>query len=241
MGDDESDEDENSDYGFGSSPDSWGYNLRGSSSTVIGREASQSELITKDEHATCFVMSSEDEDSSHEDAFLAPHVDYGAHEMQKQSRTSFSGYMQDEDSGFGGSAPNSATDSDEANNAENMEQLADLVPLHAVKIGGNKPERYHHNARKSKKLRFYGIRNVLSMVFSFLFLDFYKLVDDHLGSGAYACVRTAILLTTGEEFAVKLVDKRQPGHTRSRIFREVEIFKLCHNHPNIVQLIEVQL
>lgn len=63
---------------------------------------------------------------------------------------------------------------------------------------------------------------------------------DHLGSGAYASVSTAISLLNGKEYAVKLVDKREPGHTRSRIFREVGIFKLCKNHPNIVQLIEVK-
>uniref|UniRef100_A0A183BPP3 Protein kinase domain-containing protein n=1 Tax=Globodera pallida TaxID=36090 RepID=A0A183BPP3_GLOPA len=70
------------------------------------------------------------------------------------------------------------------------------------------------------------------------FKDYYKLVDDHLGSGAYACVRTAIHLSTGKEYAVKVVNKHEHGHTRSRILREVQIFRMCHNHPNIVQLIE---
>ncbi|KAL3110148.1 hypothetical protein niasHT_015751 [Heterodera trifolii] len=70
------------------------------------------------------------------------------------------------------------------------------------------------------------------------FKDHYKLVDDHLGSGAYACVRTAIHLATGKEYAVKVVSKHEHGHTRSRILREVQIFRICRNHPNIVQLIE---
>nr|CAD56895.1 R166.5-like protein [Meloidogyne artiellia] len=80
-----------------------------------------------------------------------------------------------------------------------------------------------HHPQKAKKWRF---------------SDYYKLVDDHLGSGAYASVKPAINLATGEEFAVKVVNKHEHGHTRSRIMREVQIFKLCRNHPNIVQLIE---
>ena len=82
---------------------------------------------------------------------------------------------------------------------------------------------HHHYAQKAKKWHF---------------KDYYKLVDDHLGSGAYASVKTAINLTTGKEYAVKLVNKHEYGHTRSRIMREVQIFKLCKNHPNIVQLVE---
>jgi len=70
------------------------------------------------------------------------------------------------------------------------------------------------------------------------FNDFYQLTDDHLGAGAYASVRTAVSLVDGQEYAVKVVDKHEPGHTRSRILREVEIFRMCRNHPNMVQLIE---
>lgn len=66
------------------------------------------------------------------------------------------------------------------------------------------------------------------------------MVNDHLGSGAYASVSTAISYLDGKEYAVKFVDKNERGHTRSRIIREVEIFRMCRNHPNIVQLIEVR-
>lgn len=70
-------------------------------------------------------------------------------------------------------------------------------------------------------------------------VDFYKLKDDHLGSGAYASVKTGVSLATGKEFAVKLIDKHEAGHTRARVMHEVETFNLCKNHPNIVQLHEV--
>lgn len=52
-------------------------------------------------------------------------------------------------------------------------------------------------------------------------------------------VRTCIEKSTRKEFAVKLVSKHEEGHTKSRILREVEIFKMCKKHPNIVQLIDV--
>uniref|UniRef100_A0A7E4VL40 Protein kinase domain-containing protein n=1 Tax=Panagrellus redivivus TaxID=6233 RepID=A0A7E4VL40_PANRE len=70
------------------------------------------------------------------------------------------------------------------------------------------------------------------------FTDFYTLTNDHLGQGAYASVQTAVKKATGQEFAVKLVSKHEAGHTRPRVMREVEIFRMCQGHPNIVQLEE---
>uniref|UniRef100_A0A0K0CXC4 Protein kinase domain-containing protein n=1 Tax=Angiostrongylus cantonensis TaxID=6313 RepID=A0A0K0CXC4_ANGCA len=69
-------------------------------------------------------------------------------------------------------------------------------------------------------------------------LDFYKLTDEKLGAGAYASVRTCVSISSGKEYAVKVVDKNEESHTRSRILREVNTFKMCKNQPNIVQLIE---
>lgn len=80
--------------------------------------------------------------------------------------------------------------------------------------------------------------NFCEFLVTFIFLDYYKLENDHLGSGAYASVRTAKSCSTGKEYAVKVVNKHEDGHTRSRLLREVQIFKICKNHPNIVQLIE---
>lgn len=39
-----------------------------------------------------------------------------------------------------------------------------------------------------------------------------------------------------EEFAVKIIDKK--GHSRSRLFNEIEILHQCKDHPNIVQLVD---
>ncbi|ETN74127.1 kinase domain protein, partial [Necator americanus] len=69
-------------------------------------------------------------------------------------------------------------------------------------------------------------------------LDFYKLTQEKLGAGAYASVQTCVSIASGKEYAVKVVDKNEESHTRSRILREVNTFKMCKNQPNIVQLIE---
>lgn len=67
--------------------------------------------------------------------------------------------------------------------------------------------------------------------------DLYKLTGEVLGEGAYASVQTCVNIYTGQEFAVKIIDK-VPGHARARVFREVETFHYCQGHPNIIQLIE---
>ncbi|MCP9262043.1 MAP kinase-interacting serine/threonine-protein kinase 1 [Dirofilaria immitis] len=104
--------------------------------------------------------------------------------------------------------------------SESEEQPAELVPLgmRTYSLSGCK-------ACYRKKARSH-------------FSDFYKLMDDHLGSGAFASVKTGISLASGKEFAIKLIDKHKAGHTRSRVMHEIETFNLCKNHPNIVQLHE---
>lgn len=127
--------------------------------------------------------------------------------------------VMDDDSGLG----MSVEESERASNASS--ESGQILPLRSVNIGGMSKANEHkqHRTRRGKKYRFN---------------DFYEMKNDHLGSGAYASVSTCVSLTTGQEFAVKLVNKHEPGHTRSRILREVDVFKMCREHPNIVQLIE---
>uniref|UniRef100_A0A8B9HFY8 Protein kinase domain-containing protein n=1 Tax=Astyanax mexicanus TaxID=7994 RepID=A0A8B9HFY8_ASTMX len=61
------------------------------------------------------------------------------------------------------------------------------------------------------------------------FEDVYRLQDEVLGEGAYAVVQTCINLITHKEYAVKIIEKR-PGHSRSRVFREVEMLYQCQGH-----------
>ncbi|KAK2118563.1 MAP kinase-interacting serine/threonine-protein kinase 2 [Saguinus oedipus] len=69
------------------------------------------------------------------------------------------------------------------------------------------------------------------------FEDIYQLQDDVLGEGAHACVQTCINLITSQDYAVKIIEK-QPGHIRSRVFREVEMLYRCQGHRNVLELIE---
>ncbi|XP_036168068.1 MAP kinase-interacting serine/threonine-protein kinase 2 isoform X3 [Myotis myotis] len=73
--------------------------------------------------------------------------------------------------------------------------------------------------------------------FSGRFEDVYQLQEDVLGEGAHARVQTCINLITNQEYAVKIIEK-QPGHIRSRVFREVEMLYQCQGHRNVLELIE---
>ncbi|XP_040273722.1 MAP kinase-interacting serine/threonine-protein kinase 2 isoform X1 [Bufo bufo] len=69
------------------------------------------------------------------------------------------------------------------------------------------------------------------------FEDMYQLQDEVLGEGAYAKVQSCFNLFSNKEYAVKIIEKR-PGHSRSRVFREVEMLYQCQGHSNVLELIE---
>ncbi|KAM3841220.1 MAP kinase-interacting serine/threonine-protein kinase 1 isoform 1-T1 [Vipera latastei] len=69
------------------------------------------------------------------------------------------------------------------------------------------------------------------------FEDLYKLTAEMLGEGSYAKVQGALSLQTGKEYAVKIIEKNA-GHSRSRVFREVETLYQCQGNKNILELIE---
>ncbi|OCT84968.1 hypothetical protein XELAEV_18023129mg [Xenopus laevis] len=69
------------------------------------------------------------------------------------------------------------------------------------------------------------------------FADQYRLTDELLGEGAYAKVQGCVSLQNGKDYAVKIVEKKA-GHSRSRVFREVETLYQCQGNKNILELIE---
>lgn len=69
------------------------------------------------------------------------------------------------------------------------------------------------------------------------FKELYHLTGEVLGKGAYASVQTCVNVYTDVEYAVKIIEKI-PGHSRSRVFKEIETFHHCKGHKNIIQLIE---
>ncbi|XP_040262750.1 MAP kinase-interacting serine/threonine-protein kinase 1 [Bufo bufo] len=85
--------------------------------------------------------------------------------------------------------------------------------------------------RKKKK------RGRAAETFTGRFADLYTLTDELLGEGAYAKVQGCISLQNGKDYAVKIVEKKA-GHSRSRVFREVETLYQCQGNKNILELIE---
>lgn len=69
------------------------------------------------------------------------------------------------------------------------------------------------------------------------FGDVYQLTGELLGQGACAAVHTAVNRHSGVEVAVKIIDKF-PGYPRLHVFKEIDTFYHCRNHPNIIQLVE---
>ncbi|XP_077981044.1 MAP kinase-interacting serine/threonine-protein kinase 1-like isoform X2 [Glandiceps talaboti] len=69
------------------------------------------------------------------------------------------------------------------------------------------------------------------------FEDFYHLTEEVLGEGAYACVKTCRNISTGEQYAVKMIEKKT-GRSRGRVFKEIETAYYCQSQKNILQLIE---
>ncbi|XP_059470322.1 MAP kinase-interacting serine/threonine-protein kinase 1-like isoform X2 [Neocloeon triangulifer] len=80
-------------------------------------------------------------------------------------------------------------------------------------------------------------RTCSSSLMASTFPEMYRLTGEILGTGAYASVQTCVNVWTDMEYAVKIIEK-VPGHSRQRVFKEVETFHHCHGHPNIIQLIE---
>ena len=69
------------------------------------------------------------------------------------------------------------------------------------------------------------------------FQEIYELTGEVLGEGAYARVQTCVNMYTGVEYAAKIIEK-VPSHSRSRVFKEIDLFHRCQGHENIIQLVE---
>ncbi|XP_041475219.1 MAP kinase-interacting serine/threonine-protein kinase 1-like isoform X1 [Lytechinus variegatus] len=97
-------------------------------------------------------------------------------------------------------------------------------------------EDFHHGLEDSRRKRKKKKKRTSGIVPN-RFEDVYELTDELLGSGSYASVKTCRQISTGKEYAVKVMEKR-PGNSRTKIFREVETLYHCQGHNNILQLIE---
>lgn len=103
----------------------------------------------------------------------------------------------------------------------------------ALEMGSSEPLPIAENDKRKKKKRKARTTDSLPGKFE----DVYKLTSELLGEGAYAKVQGAVSLQSGKEYAVKIIEK-QAGHSRSRVFREVETLYQCQGNKNILELIE---
>jgi len=69
------------------------------------------------------------------------------------------------------------------------------------------------------------------------FNDLYEPTGEILGNGAYASVRTYRNLHNQKEYAVKIIEK-ESMRTRSKVFKEIEIFHVCGGQSSILQMVE---
>ncbi|XP_006634840.2 MAP kinase-interacting serine/threonine-protein kinase 1 [Lepisosteus oculatus] len=116
--------------------------------------------------------------------------------------------------------------------ATTSEELAPDTGATAV-VGAREPLSIPDSGKKRKKKR----KTKATDSFTGNFNDVYKLTDELLGQGAYAKVQGCVSLQNGKEFAAKIIEKNV-GHSRSRVFREVETLYQCQGSRNILELIE---
>merc|ERR1712203_847860 len=59
------------------------------------------------------------------------------------------------------------------------------------------------------------------------FQDLYKLTGEKLGEGSYGQVETCKSVYDGEEYAVKIIEKKPGTFQRSKLLKEIEIYHMC--------------
>merc|ERR1712214_187411 len=132
--------------------------------------------------------------------------------------------MEDADSGTGSS--------DKENTAASSVQPEHSVEEYerASAISARKEEA---KTRRRKKKKTASSTSLASNTFQ----ELYRLTGEVLGHGAYASVQTCVNIYTEVEYSVKIIDK-VPTHSRSRVFKEIDLFHHCQGHQNIINLIE---
>merc|ERR1712088_154620 len=116
------------------------------------------------------------------------------------------------------------------NNKENVTDNNAEEYDRAAAIAARKEEA---KTRRKKKKKTASSTSLASNTFQ----ELYRLTGEVLGQGAYAIVQTCVNIYTEVEYAVKIIDK-VPGHSRARVFKEIDLFHHCQGHKNIIQLIE---
>lgn len=121
--------------------------------------------------------------------------------------------------------------------------ISDPIPI-PEEVSPNKPgpssTRPKRQRRIRRKKRHDRTSTSLSnSLFANSFQELYYLSGEMLGQGAYASVHECRSMENDKQrYAVKMIDKRERGHSRSRVFREIEIFYQCRGNENIINFVE---
>jgi len=139
-------------------------------------------------------------------------------------------------------APTNSSDGESPTETDGLEELS-KTPTNKnssnesiTETSQNSTETFQQRKEEAKSRRRKKKKTNSSVVAS-TFQDLYQMTGEILGQGAYASVRTCRNIWTDQEFAVKIIDK-VPGHSRARVFKEIDTFYHCRGHKNIIQLIE---
>jgi len=77
----------------------------------------------------------------------------------------------------------------------------------------------------------------LSRFFTKEHVEKYYTVGDKLGSGSFSVVKLGVNKKTGEEYAIKIIEKKRVGE-KKMMQTEIDILNQVH-HPNVIQLKEM--
>merc|ERR1712200_382115 len=70
------------------------------------------------------------------------------------------------------------------------------------------------------------------------FKDLYVFTGEVLGEGSYGKAVTCKNVYTNLEYAVKIIEKKPGNYNRSKVLKEIDIYHLCRDHPNILHIQE---
>lgn len=117
-----------------------------------------------------------------------------------------------------------------------------LIMSTPIPIQGNNTLKKHNNngqRRHRRKKRSSAMHKAGTSLSTSHFSDLYYLSGEVLGEGAYASVHECRSLEHDQKrYAVKVIEKNERGHSRARVFREIEIFYQCRGNDNIIQFVE---
>merc|ERR1712117_667896 len=106
------------------------------------------------------------------------------------------------------------------NNNNNKENVTDNNAEEYDRAAAIAAREEEAKTRRKKKKKTASSTSLASNTFQ----EIYRLTGEVLGQGAYASVQTC----------VKIIDK-VPGHSRARVFKEIDLFHHCQGHKNIIQ------